>query len=187
MKFLIHCQSVLAVSGAALLFYWGAVAIRARLFQESEFRAYRARPYSVRFDSAKHPRDGSVIATLAIPDLKVSSVVVEGVSDRDLSLAPGHIPGTSLPGEEGNVGIAGHRDAVFRPLRWIGANQIISLTTTRGERRYRVVSTEIVDPRDVRVLSQTGRNELTLVTCYPFNYVGHAAKRLIVHADMVPQ
>jgi sortase A len=123
---------------------------------------------------------------LNIPDLKLSSVVVEGVSDDDLRVAAGHIPGTAMPSEAGNVAIAGHRDTFFRPLRLVRANQIVSLATSRGERRYRVVSTEVVDPSDVRVLDPVGHDTLTLVTCFPFYFVGHAPKRFIVHADQIP-
>ena len=101
----------------------------------------------------------------------------------ELSLAPGHIPGTPLPGEAGNVAIAGHRDTFFRPLRFIRRNDTINVTTDRGEDQYRVVSTSIVAPSDVQVLYPTGRDTLTLVTCYPFDYVGPAPKRFIVRAE----
>jgi len=187
MKLLFYCQCGLIAAGTALLAYWGAVTVRARLFQRSELQATAMRPHRTRPAQAPYPQDGTVLATLSIPDLRLSFVVVEGVSSRDLSLGPGHIPGTPLPGEDGNVAIAGHRDTVFRPLRWIRPTQTIRLTTPRGERDYRVVSTEIVNIRDVRVLNPTERNTLTLVTCYPFYYVGHAPKRFIVHADAVPE
>jgi sortase A len=113
----------------------------------------------------------------------LSKVVVEGDDATDLQLAPGHIPGTALPGEHGNVGIAGHRDTFFRPLQFIREGDIIALATPNGTYRYRVISTEIVTPDDVQVLDPTKTDVLTLVTCYPFYFVGSAPKRFIVRAD----
>ena len=90
-----------------------------------------------------------------------------------------------MPGQPGNVGIAGHRDTFFRPLRNIQRDDIITLTTLRGEYRYRVVSTKMVSPADVAVLNPDGKEILTLVTCYPFYFVGSAPKRFIVRAARV--
>jgi sortase A len=109
-------------------------------------------------------------------------MIVEGVTEPELRLGSGHIPGTALPGERGNVAIAGHRDTVFRPLRSIQANDFIQLVTLDGRYGYRVVSTQIVGPSDVQVLNPTRRDTLTLVTCYPFYFVGPAPKRFIVRA-----
>jgi sortase A len=127
--------------------------------------------------------DGAVIGSLAIPRLGLQTVVVEGDGDRDLRLAAGHIPGTSLPGQRGNVGIAGHRDTFFRPLRRIRKNDTITVTTLSGEFRYSVVSTEIVKPDNVQVLFPAKTETLTLVTCYPFNFVGPAPRRFIIRAE----
>jgi sortase A len=113
-------------------------------------------------------------------------MVVEGVDDNDLKRAVGHIPGTALPGESGNVGIAGHRDTFFRPLRSIQLDDTITVSTLQGSSRYRVVSTNVVRPEDIQVLYPTGRATLTLVTCFPFDYVGSAPKRFIVRADRAP-
>jgi sortase A len=110
-------------------------------------------------------------------------MVVEGVDDGDLKHAVGHIPGTALPGEDGNVGIAGHRDTFFRPLRSIRRKDTITLSTLQGTYRYRVISTKVVDPDDVEVLYPDGRDTLTLVTCFPFDYVGSAPRRFIVRAE----
>ena len=85
-----------------------------------------------------------------------------------------------------NVGIAGHRDTFFRPLRTIKRNDTITVTTLRGTYRYRVVSTSVVGPQDVQVLYPTEGDSLTLVTCFPFEYVGSAPKRFIVRAERAP-
>jgi sortase A len=132
------------------------------------------------------PEDGVVVGRLAIPRIGVSVMVVEGVDEDDLKRAAGHIPGTALPGEPGNVGIAAHRDTFFRPLRSIARNDAIIVRTLQGAYRYRVVSTQVVRPEDVRVLSPTGRDTLTLITCFPFYYIGSAPKRFIVRAERTP-
>lgn len=126
-----------------------------------------------------------LLGRMVIPRLGVSVIVAEGTDERTLRRAGGHIPGTSLPGQRGNVGIAGHRDTLFRPLRNIRQNDVITLTTLAGEYRYRVTSTEIVSPSDVTVLQADGHEVLTLVTCYPFYFVGPAPDRFIVRAERV--
>jgi sortase A len=127
----------------------------------------------------------SVIGRLQIPRLKLSVMVREGADERTLSRAVGHIPGTALPGKMGNVGLAGHRDTFFRALRDIREDDAIEFETTHGAYRYVVKSTKIVGPRDVSVLAASGGENLTLVTCYPFYYVGSAPKRFIVRAAQV--
>ena len=126
-----------------------------------------------------------LIGQIVIERLGVSVVVVEGTDKPSLRRAAGHIAGTALPGQIGNVGIAAHRDTFFRPLRNIRRDDIITLTTLRGEYRYRVVSTKIVNPYDVAVLDPDGSEVLTLVTCYPFYFVGAAPDRFIVRAERV--
>ncbi len=126
-----------------------------------------------------------LIGRMAIPRLGLSVVVAEGIGKRTLRRAIGHIPGTALPGQPGNVGIAGHRDTFFRPLEDIHVNDIIVLTTRWGEYRYRVVSSRVVSPDDVAVLHPTSNEVLTLVTCHPFYLVGPAPDRFIVRAERV--
>lgn len=131
------------------------------------------------------PAIGSVVGMLMIPRLGISTVVIEGAEEPQLKLGPGHIRGTALPGEGGNIGVAGHRDTFFRSLRSIGKRDTIELITQEREYRYFVVSTQIVGPEDVHVLYPIGHETLTLVTCYPFDFVGKAPKRFIVRADCV--
>lgn len=126
---------------------------------------------------------GSIVGRLEIPRLGVKAMVLEGVTPRTLALALGHIPGTALPGTAGNVGIAGHRDTLFRALRGVQAGDAIVLTTVEGSYEYRVRSCEVVGPRETRVLNDSPQPALTLVTCYPFYYVGPAPQRFIVHAS----
>jgi sortase A len=133
------------------------------------------------------PAKRSVIGRLAVPRLDLSVMVREGADEGTLLRAVGHIPGTALPGNIGNVGLAGHRDTFFRALRNIRTDDSIELETTTGTYRYVVKSTRIVTPRDVSVLRASGGQTLTLVTCYPFYYVGSAPKRFIVHAALVQE
>ena len=128
-------------------------------------------------------RHGDVVGELTVPRLRLSVMVFEGDDDRILKLGAGHIPRTALPAQGGNVGIAAHRDTYFRPLRFIRPNDSISLKTPRGTLHYTVTNTEIVQPSEVEVLAKAPNRDLTLVTCYPFYYVGGAPKRFIVHAQ----
>ena len=130
----------------------------------------------------KAPLPAALLGRLRIPRLQVAAMVREGADSGTLSRAVGHIPGTALPGKAGNVALAGHRDTFFRALRNIRKSDAIEFETEKGTFRYVVESTRIVGPRDVGVLAAAGRQSLTLVTCYPFYYVGSAPKRFIVRA-----
>jgi sortase A len=114
-------------------------------------------------------------------------VVVEGIDKTTLRRAVGHIPGTALPGHPGNVGLAGHRDTFFRSLKDLKIDDEVELSTLAGNFKYEVESLRVVDPENVGVLAQSGHNVLTLVTCYPFYYVGPAPMRWIVRARQVVQ
>ncbi len=110
-------------------------------------------------------------------------MVLEGTDERQLRLGLGHIRETALPGERSNVGVAGHRDTFFRPLRLVKTNDIITMIVHDWEFHYKVTGMEIVSPEDVHILLPTRRETLTLVTCYPFIFIGAAPKRFIVRAD----
>jgi sortase A len=122
---------------------------------------------------------------LELPRLGLSALVAEGVDDRTLDVAVGHFPGTAFPGEMGNVALAGHRDTVFRLLQEIWPEDVVRLTTPDGAFWYRVEWLEIVDPRRTDVVASTGEPMLTLVTCYPFEYVGGAPLRYVVRARSI--
>ena len=127
-------------------------------------------------------KEGDLVGRLEIPRLDVSVMVLEGVKSRTLRLGAGHIPGTPIPGAGSNAGIAAHRDSFFRALLKIQTNDEIRFQTPEKSVQYRVVSTEIVQPDDVTVLTPTPKDTITLVTCYPFYYIGPAPKRFIVKA-----
>jgi sortase A len=129
--------------------------------------------------------EDGLIGRIGISRLGISVIVMEGDSEITLQHAAGHITGTAFPGQPGNIGIAAHRDTFFRPLRNIQEGDTITLTTPGGEFRYRVDSTRIVQPDDVSVLDADNREILTLVTCYPFYFVGPAPSRFIVRAERI--
>jgi sortase A len=129
--------------------------------------------------------NGELMGRLMVPRLHLRAMVREGTDDGTLGLALGHIPGTALPGQNGNVGIAGHRDTLFRSLREIRKDDLIQLQTLRGDYLYRVRTIEVVPPQSVSVLQAGHYPEITLVTCYPFHYVGPAPDRFIVKASLV--
>ena len=133
----------------------------------------------------KSPLPSSLIGRLEIPRLKLTAMVREGADGNTLHRAVGHIPGTALPGYAGNVALAGHRDTFFRALRNIKKDDTIDFETENGTFRYLVESTAIVGARDVGVLAASQGQTLTLVTCYPFYYIGSAPKRFIVRAAQV--
>jgi sortase A len=128
---------------------------------------------------------GDVVGKLTIPRLHLSVMVLEGDDGDILKIGAGHIPETALPQGSGNVAIAAHRDTYFRPLRFIRPSDVIVFTTPQGTSEYTVTQTEIVRPAEVTVLANAPGRDLTLVTCYPFYYIGSAPKRFIVHAKKI--
>jgi sortase A len=150
---------------------------------QDEWAAARKRSYQ----KSLSLRTGPPIGRLQIPSIDLSVMVLEGTGRWTLNRAVGHIEGTALPGETGNLGIAGHRDSFFRGLRKISKNDTITLTTLKGTYQYRVNEIEIVPPTDIRVLNPTPRPTLTLVTCYPFYFVGDAPNRFIVKAQLIEE
>jgi sortase A len=126
--------------------------------------------------------DSSLVGRIQIPCIGFSAIIAEGTSARVLRRAVGHVPGTALPGEIGNVAIAGHRDTFFRRLGDLKTGDVIKLTTSRGQYLYGVRFTSIVPPDETWVLNPSTGQTLTLVTCYPFYFVGAAPQRFVVRA-----
>jgi sortase A len=124
--------------------------------------------------------DPGLIGRIEIPRLGLTAIVREGTGRRTLERAVGHVAGTALPGENGNVCLAAHRDTFFRRLEGVRKNDTIRITTPGATYEYTVQGTAVVDPGAVEVLASTGDAALTLVTCYPFRYVGPAPRRFIV-------
>jgi sortase A len=148
--------------------------------------------------AAPPPVEGTLLGRVEIGRLGLSAIVKEGVSAHTLSTAVGHIPSTSMPGQNGNFAIAAHRDTLFRALKDIRPGDLVTFRSATGSYTYQVAATKIVKPADVSVLRadggglipvETGQQGpsklLTMITCYPFYYVGAAPKRFIVEARLV--
>jgi len=127
--------------------------------------------------------EDGLIGLLEIPRLAFSEIVAEGDDDDTLRLAIGHLPDTPLPWHPGNSALAGHRDGRFRPLKDIRIGDTIRLATRRGDLHYVLRETMIVMPDNVSVLEPTDKRTLTLITCYPFSYIGNAPKRFVMKAE----
>ncbi|MEX2260345.1 MAG: class D sortase [Bryobacteraceae bacterium] len=183
-------QRVLFGGAVTMLAYCGFILMDTWIFQKGERRQLERlltdgqESSGGTLQAASPTSPSGLIGRIEIPRLGLSAMVMEGTSRTTLQRAAGHISGTALPGQPGNVGISGHRDTFFRPLRNIQHNDIITLTTLLGEYRYRVVFTRVVSPYDVAVLDPSGNEILTLVTCYPFYFVGPAPDRFIVRAEL---
>ena len=179
-------QIALLIFGLLALGYSAWFFMDAHMYQERWLRKFETKtssqPPAERRPALQPVVDGTPFARLQIDRLNMNLMVIEGVTDDDLRKAVGHIPYTALPGNPGNVGLAGHRDTFFRPLRNIRVGDVISLTTSLGTHVYQVENTEIVKPQDSGVLRPTAQPTLTLVTCFPFYYVGSAPNRFIVQA-----
>jgi sortase A len=128
------------------------------------------------------PVEGSLLGQIEIPRIGLSSIILEGTEASTLRRAVGHIPGTALPGQPGNLCIAGHRDTFFRPLRRVKSGDEVVVKTPTGTALYRVQSAQVVRPEDAQVLDNTPVDVVTLVTCYPFHFIGTAPKRFVVRA-----
>ena len=191
-------ERALLLVGALCLAYWAYAWLDARYTQYREGKLLDAAACAdtaaaetdtlatFRGPAAPRPRrpaaEGTLVGRIEVPRLGVSAIVLEGIANKTLRRGVGHIPETSLPGDGGNVGLAGHRDSFFRALKDIQENDRITLKTLEGTFDYHVEWVKIVKPKDTYVLDDNGDPLLTLVTCYPFYYVGSAPDRFIVRA-----
>jgi sortase A len=182
-------RNIFLIIGLLALSYVGFALLDARLYQAEQSRRFERALKETNLARAESPAiavsEGSPLGRIEISAVGLTVMVLEGADEGTLRRAVGHIRGTPLPGQRGNVALAGHRDTFFRGLRKIRANDEITLTTLSGSYRYRVDSTKVVKPEETEVLEDDGDDILTLVTCYPFNFVGLAPSRFIVCAHRV--
>jgi sortase A len=149
---------------------------------KTELASSRAAEPAAVSTSAYYAAPGDLLGRIEIPRLQVSAVIVEGVDTDTLERAVGHIPGTALPGETGNIALAGHRDSFFRKIGKLHDGDEIVLVSIRGTFKYHVSHIGIVTPSDTTVLAPSQQPALTLVTCFPFRYIGPAPDRYIITA-----
>jgi sortase A len=145
----------------------------------SSGRTAKGKPGAI---AADPPVTGDLIGKIEIGRVGLSAIIAEGTDSRTLRRAVGHVPSTPLPGDEGNVVLAGHRDSFFRALRTVEEGDEIEVTTPGATLRYAVTAIEVVGAEDTDVLWPTKEKSLTLITCYPFHYIGPAPDRYVVRA-----
>jgi sortase A len=181
-------RNVFLIIGLLALSYVGFALLDARLYQAEQARRFERALKETNLARAESPAiavsEGSTLGRIEISSIGLTAMILEGTEEGTLRRAVGHIRGTPLPGQQGNVALAGHRDTFFRGLRKIRVNDEITLTTLSGSYRYRVDSTKVVKPEETEALEDDG-DILTLVTCYPFNFVGSAPRRFIVRGRRV--
>lgn len=177
--------STLLIAGGAILLLLGALDFLGSIWgqreAEREWRSAETIP-----PAAAAPDLGAAFAKMSIPRLGAVWFVYEGADAGNLRLGPAHLRGTALPGMAGNCVIAGHRDTHFRVLKDIRAGDEILVQTRRGEFRYAVTGTRVVNPSNTQALKPTARPVMNLITCYPFYYVGPAPKRFVVETQLRP-
>jgi len=198
-------EATLALAGLACLGWWAwQVAAADRFQREAALELERARqqarvapeapatpapvagiPRGSAAPHAPRPRRGEVIGRIDVPAARISAMVAAGADDATLARAVGLLPGTPPPGAHGRTVLAGHRDTWFRGLGRVRRGDAIRMATPNGTYTYRITATRVVDPHDVGVLDTGPDPGLTLVTCWPFHYVGPAPERFIVQAALV--
>jgi sortase A len=184
--FLRWTPRLLFIAGALAVSYVAFTLLNAKLYQKAAFNALdnqilaQKQHQVILLPSAA--KQGDALGRIEIPRLGMMVVILEGTARKTLQLGVGHIEGTALPGEPGNIGIAGHRDTFFRALKDIRTKDKIQIQTANGLSRYEVDSVEIVAPDDTGILGSSAGSAITLVTCYPFRFIGAAPQRFVVHA-----
>jgi sortase A len=184
--FLRCTRGLLFLTGALAISYVALTLLHARLYQKAADitlkKQISARQQHGAILSTAVANQGDVLGRIEIPRLGVTIAILEGTAAQTLRLGVGHIKGTALPREPGNSGIAGHRDTFFRSLKDIRTNDEIRIQTASGISRYQVDWERIVDPDNTGVLGPAAEDSITLITCYPFQLIGAAPERFVVHA-----
>jgi sortase A len=185
-QFICWTHRILMLTGVLALAFVALTLFNARLFQNAANHTLEQQIHAEEQHAASPSRaavkEGDILGKIEIPRLGFSVVVLQGTTSKTLLHGVGHIEGTALPGEAGNIGIAGHRDTYFRVLKDIRREDEIRLQTASGVARYEVDWIQITAPHDGDIVAPTGESALTLVTCYPFYYAGSAPERFVVHA-----
>jgi len=170
-------QWLLLTVGLLSIGYWVELSVKGTWSQIRGARELE-RPGSV----TASPSNGEVVGRLEIPRLRLSTVVFEGADDEVLERGAGHLPGSALPGNRGNTVLAAHRDTFFRPLQNVKVGDLVKIHTGPKDSVYVVESARVVEPNEVDVMKPTRDPALTLITCYPFRYIGPAPERFVVRA-----
>ena len=171
---------VLILSGTALVAKSGYFYAKGLIAQYQLERTWKACKEKGMCIKPLNVTDTYPVGKLTIPSVNISRIVLNSATDKSLALGPGHVQGTTQPGETGNVVIAGHRDSFFKNLRNIKVGDMIKLESLKGINPYEVTDVRIVQPSDTQWLESSSEDLITIITCYPFDYIGPAPKRYIV-------
>jgi sortase A len=182
-------ERLLMLAGAGALLYCAVVVVEAHgatrdaalIAADPATHELEATPSAVEILE----KPGLVVGRIEIAKLGITAAIIGGIGDWDLKRGVGHVPGTAMPGGLGTMGLAGHRDTFFRALQDVKPQMEIRVAAADGQYRYIVDSTEVVTPEQVDVIATRERPGLSLITCFPFHYIGAAPKRFIVHAHLV--
>lgn len=177
-KFWRTTTHVLLFTGLTIAGYLGMTWAEASIARGARAEEWRVAP-----SESEAPANGRTLGRLEVPRLGLASLVVQGDDEKSLLVGVGHLPDTVLPWQDGNTVLAGHRDTDFRPLKDIRAGDAIRFQTATATYDYVVREISIVEPTDMTPLRATPGPTLTLITCYPFTFVGSAPSRFIVHAE----
>jgi sortase A len=184
-------RSIFFMLGFVTLGYVGYVLLDAQSYQIEQTQLFEQALKEPTAERTKHlglpVLEGTSLGRIEISRIGLAAMIQEGLNEGTLRHAVGHFPDSPLPWQRGNVALAGHRDSFFSELRHIRLDDEITLKTLQGSYRYRVETTQVVAPEETEVLAYAGYDRLTLVTCYPFNFVGSAPKRFIVSARKIPE
>ncbi len=179
-------RRLMLIAGTLALSYVALTLIQARSYQNAANNSLEEQIHAAERHKAGPSRsaikEGDVLGRIEIPRIGVSVAILQGTTPQTLRMGVGHIDGTAFPGEPGNSGIAGHRDTYFRGLKDIRSNDQILIHTATSAESYEVDWMQITSPSDVDILAPTTGSDLTLITCYPFHYIGAAPERFVVHA-----
>jgi sortase A len=186
-RLLTWLERSLSIGGLALLGFCAFAYVDQWIYQELNGIALQgeASGAASRLEARTDYAEGQSMGWIEIPRLGISAIVAHGNDTRTLMRAVGHIPGTAFPGDTGNVGLAAHRDTFFRELESIESSDRIRLVMPRQTLDYQVVDVSVVRPSRIDVLAPTSESSLTLVTCYPFQYIGPAPYRFVVRARQI--
>jgi len=169
--------------GSLAVLSWLLVSWSSHTFQATELKRLQTLEGPPIQNRTSQP--GVPFGKISIPRVGVSAIVAEGIDERTLRHAVGHFPESATPDTAGTVALAGHRDTFFRGLRNVRINDLVTLETPRGKYQYQVTRTTVVGPEHVELVRPSSQSDLTLVTCFPFNYIGPAPKRFVVQAMRV--
>lgn len=180
-----HLSIVLIFVGALLVgksVYFYARGVLAQIFLE---HAWTESKKTHKFIRPWAWADTYPVGRLIIPSIDFSRIVLQGASNESLAFGPGHIAASSQPGEKGNIAIVGHRDNFFRDLRKVKKDEIIRLESLDTVQTYRVTDIQIASPQETSWIDDTSASVITLITCYPFEFVGLAPERYVVRGELM--